>query len=341
MSITSKLIKMSFKYGDALRDRKLQIPKDIVRLNNVYYYKTDNDNIDNDHNGNAKTNRDNDDSELGLLDLYIPRKRKNPLPIIVSIHGGGWVYGNKEAYQYYCTHLAQYGFAVINFNYRLAPKNKFPAALEDVNSLFIWLKESYAAYDLDLDNLFVVGDSAGAQLACQYAAIITNDDYATLFPFVPPAVTINAMGLHSGVFHPVERVKELDRYKISKAEKGVVGNRFNKDIMVNRGIKDVMLDYLGKDILKFEREMDFQSNINAHFPPVFIANSVNDFVAEKPPAFVSRVKDMGVPYIYKEYGHGDITLGHVFNLNIKREEAREFNKEQIEFFRQYFSGNQA
>jgi len=328
MSITSKLIKISFKYGDALRDRKLQIPKDIVRLNNVYYYKNANDD---------NTNNDNEcnDRELGLLDIYLPQKRENPLPIIVSIHGGGWVYGNKEAYQYYCAHLAQYGFAVINFNYRLAPKYKFPAALEDVNRVFSWLKESYGAYDFDLDNLFVVGDSAGAQLACQYAAIITNEDYATLFPFETPDVTIRAMGLHSGVFHPVERVKELDSYKLSKVGKEVRENRFNKDLLISRGIKDVMLDYLGKDILQYEKEMDFQSNINEHFPPVFIANSINDIVAGKKPDFANRMEDVGLKYIYKEYGHGDITLGHVFHLDIKRKKAREFNKQQIEFFREY------
>jgi acetyl esterase/lipase len=320
MTITSKLIKMSFKYGDALRDRKLQIPKNVARLNNVNFYK--------------------DDGDSGLLDIYLPIERKNPLPIIVSIHGGGWVYGTKEAYQFYCMHLAQYGFAVINFNYRLAPKNKFPAALEDVNRLFLWLKESYAAYDLDLPNLFVVGDSAGAQLACQYAAILTNDDYAALFPFETPDITIKAMGLNSGVFHPVERVKELESYKVSKVEKEVKGDRFYKDLIVNRGIKDVMQDYLGKDILRYEKEMDFQSNITKRFPPVFIGNSINDFVAGRKPEFVSRLEEVGVRYIYKEYGHGDIALGHVFNLDIKRKKSREFNKEQIEFFSDYINQKQ-
>ena len=325
MSITSTMIKLSFKYGDAIRDWKLQIPKDVVRLNNVYFYKSD---------------INKEDRDAGLLDIYLPRERKNPLPIIVSIHGGGWVYGNKDAYRHYCMHLAQYGFAIINFNYRLAPKNKFPAALEDVNRLFLWLKDSGALYDLDLENLFVVGDSAGAQLACQYAAILNNDDYAALFSFETPDITIKAMGLNSGVFHPVERVKELDGYKVSNAGKEVNGIKFNKDVMVNRGIKDVMLDYLGKDILRYEKEMDFQSNINENFPPVFIANSINDMVAGKKPEFTSRMKDVGVQYIYKEFGHGDITQGHVFNLNIKREEARGFNKEQIEFFSEYINQQQ-
>ena len=339
MSITSKLIKMSFKYGDALRDRNLKIPKDVVRLRDVCYYKKEKCR-DKKNNGEKYSGiKDKGDTDQGLLDIYLPRERENPLSVIVSIHGGGWVYGNKEAYQYYCTHLAQYGFAIINFNYRLAPKNKFPAALEDVNRLFQWLKESGALYDLDLDNLFVVGDSAGAQLACQYAAIITNKDYATLFHFETPDITIKAMGLNSGVFHPVERVKELDGYSTRKDGKGDKGNRVKLDAMVNRGIKDVMLDYLGKDILRFEKEMDFQSNITEHFPPVFIANSVNDIVAWQKPEFASRMKAAGVPYIYKEYGRGDKTIGHVFHLDIKREEARDFNKEQIEFFREHLTKN--
>lgn len=55
------------------------------------------------------------------------------IPVIVSVHGGGWGYGDKERYQYYCMSLAQQGFAVVNFSYRLASKYKFPAPLEDTN----------------------------------------------------------------------------------------------------------------------------------------------------------------------------------------------------------------
>jgi acetyl esterase/lipase len=330
MSITSTMIKLSFKYGDAIRDWKLKDPENVVRLNDVYFYKGH----------ESKADRDNcvradDGRNVGLLDIYLPRERKNPLPIIVSIHGGGWVYGDKDAYQHYCMHLAQYGFAIINFNYRLAPKNKFPAALEDVNRLFLWLRGSGALYDLDLENLFVVGDSAGAQLACQYAAIITNSDYAKLFPFEIPDITIKAMGLNSGVFHPLERVKELEGHPISKDGNAFKGKGFHKDVIINRGIKDVIQDYLGKDMSRYEKEMNFQSNINEHFPPVFIANSVNDFVAGQKPEFAKHMEDAGVEFRYKEYGHGDITQGHVFNLNIKRVEARELNKEQIAFFREH------
>ena len=67
------------------------------------------------------------------MDVYRPRDTDAVIPVIVSVHGGGWGYGDKERYQYYCMSLAQQGFAVVNFSYRLASKYKFPAPLEDTN----------------------------------------------------------------------------------------------------------------------------------------------------------------------------------------------------------------
>lgn len=79
------------------------------------------------------------------------------LPVIVSVHGGGWGYGDKERYQYYCMSLAQQGFAVVNFSYRLASKYKFPAPLEDTNRVFVWLLAHAVRYGFDTHNVFCVG----------------------------------------------------------------------------------------------------------------------------------------------------------------------------------------
>lgn len=62
-----------------------------------------------------------------LLDLHYPEETDHPLPVIVSIHGGGYGYGTREVYHHYCADLARRGFAVVNFNYRLAPDSQFPA----------------------------------------------------------------------------------------------------------------------------------------------------------------------------------------------------------------------
>ena len=109
MSLYGLGLRASFKISDTIRDRGLQAPKDIVRFDNLPY---------------------GTDPRWQTLDVYRPKNAGGTaLPVIVSVHGGGWVYGDKNLYQYYCMSLAQHGFAVVNFSYRLAPRHKFPAAL--------------------------------------------------------------------------------------------------------------------------------------------------------------------------------------------------------------------
>lgn len=123
------------------------------------------------------------------------------IPVIVSVHGGGWGYGDKERYQYYCMSLAQQGFAVVNFSYRLASKYKFPAPLEDTNRVFVWLLAHAVRYGFDTHNVFGVGDNAGVHLLALYGACCTNPAYAALFTVRPPAGFVpRAVALNCGVY---------------------------------------------------------------------------------------------------------------------------------------------
>ena len=144
MSIASSLLRWAFKRGDDKRDAGLTTPEDIRRFDDLRY---------------------GEDPKWNVLDVYRPKGAEGKLPVIVSVHGGGWVYGDKERYQYYCMSLAQQGFAVVNFTYRLAPKYKFPAQLEDTNAVFCWLMDNAETYGLDTTRVFGVGDSAGAHIS--------------------------------------------------------------------------------------------------------------------------------------------------------------------------------
>ncbi len=109
MSKESEKLRAEFKKADDIRDAGLSTPDDIIRYDNICY---------------------GEDKKWQMLDVYRPKDKKDEiLPVIVSIHGGGWVYGDKERYQYYCMNLAERGFAVVNFTYRLAPEFKFPSPL--------------------------------------------------------------------------------------------------------------------------------------------------------------------------------------------------------------------
>lgn len=117
----SSIIRREFKKGDDIRDAGLTAPDDVIRYKDIAYGK---------------------DSAMQVLDVYRPKDTKGNLPVIVSVHGGGWVYGDKELYQYYCMSLAQRGFAVVNFTYRLAPEYQFPAPVEDTNSVLAWILDN-------------------------------------------------------------------------------------------------------------------------------------------------------------------------------------------------------
>ncbi|MEE1400350.1 MAG: alpha/beta hydrolase, partial [Bulleidia sp.] len=102
MSEYAEIIRKTFSKGDMERDKNNQIPEDVVRYTDIRYA--------------------NHDEKWNLLDVYRPKNIKGKLPVIMSVHGGGWVYGDKDVYQWYCMNLAQRGFAVVNYSYRLAPE---------------------------------------------------------------------------------------------------------------------------------------------------------------------------------------------------------------------------
>lgn len=168
MSIMEMVQKIRREWGanDAMRDAGLATPDGVERHDDIQY-------------GNDKV--------WQTLDVYRPHGAEI-LPVIVSVHGGGWVYGSKEVYQYYCMSLCQRGFAVVNFNYRLAPESPYPAALEDTAAVFKWVEANVAQYGMDANNIFAVGDSAGANLLALYAAIYKENK-------------LRAVGLHCGAYH--------------------------------------------------------------------------------------------------------------------------------------------
>jgi acetyl esterase/lipase len=97
------------------------------------------------------------------LDLYLPEGVKKPYPLVVYIHGGGWVGGDKRLPP--CRNLVQKGFAVASINYRLASEAQFPAQLEDCNNAIAWLGNHAEQFGLDKSRIGVWGTSAGGQLA--------------------------------------------------------------------------------------------------------------------------------------------------------------------------------
>lgn len=102
------------------------------------------------------------DTEL-KLDAYVPN-RKGPHPAVLVVHGGAWRSGNKLQLAGYARNLAERGFAAFAIDYRLAPKHKWPAQIEDCRAAVRWIRANAKKYNVDPFRLGAVGYSAGGHL---------------------------------------------------------------------------------------------------------------------------------------------------------------------------------
>ncbi|MFO0948067.1 MAG: alpha/beta hydrolase [Planctomycetota bacterium] len=98
-----------------------------------------------------------------LLDANIP-VGPGPFPAILVVHGGAWKSGNKLQLRSYAETLAKRGYATFAINYRLAPKHKHPAQIEDVREAVRWIRKNADKYHVDTNRIGAVGYSAGAHL---------------------------------------------------------------------------------------------------------------------------------------------------------------------------------
>ena len=291
MSLESILLRCTFKHGDDKRDAGLTVPAGVRRVVDVPY---------------------GPDRRWNLLDVYRPKDAKGKLPVIVSVHGGGWVYGDKERYQYYCMSLAEQGFAVVNFNYGLAPRFKFPSQLRDVNAVFTWVLQNAEDYGFDTRRVFGVGDSAGAHLLGLFCCLCTEPDYAAQFSFsAPEGFKPTAVALNCGV------------YEITLDGKRDLTARLMGDLLPHKGTAEEL------------RQISVLGHVTESFPPAFVMTCEGDFLAEAAPPLAEKLRSLGVPVSYHYYGDREHVLGHVFHCNMRLEAAAQCNRDECAYFKSF------
>ena len=290
MSKVSDTIRMEFKRSDDIRDAGLTTPEDIVRYDDIVY---------------------GDDPKWQSLDVYRPKAAEGEtLPVIVSVHGGGWVYGDKERYQFYCMSLAQRGFAVVNFSYRLAPESKYPAPLADANAVFTWVLANAEKYGFDREHIFAVGDSAGAHILGLYSSICTNPEYAKEYDFQPPeGFAPTAIALNCGAY-----------------------------VMSQENDMALMGEFLPEKGTQRELELiEVPRHITPNFPPTFFMTCNGDFLKMLAPILAAKLMEQSVPFVYRFYGDSAHELYHVFHCNMRSEDGRRCNDEECDYFKSFLA----
>jgi acetyl esterase len=125
---------------------------------------------------------------------YVPTDEPGPRPVLVYLHGGGWVIGSIETHDGVSRALALgTGATVVSVDYRLAPEHPFPAAIDDCVAAVRWVAEHGSEIDVDPARLAVGGDSAGGNLAAVTAAELRDSDVDIRFQLLVYPVTDGTM----------------------------------------------------------------------------------------------------------------------------------------------------
>lgn len=107
------------------------------------------------------------------LDIYSPKKIKEPANVLVFIHGGSWQRGEKSTYHFFGKGMARKGIVTVVIDYRLHPATTFSGMATDAAEAVKWTKENITSYGGDSSKIFITGHSAGGHLA----ALIATDNF--------------------------------------------------------------------------------------------------------------------------------------------------------------------
>lgn len=234
-----------------------------------------------------------DDGNLyHMLDVYYPKDTASTdkLPVIIDIHGGGWMYATKDLNEYYCRALADRGFVVFNLSYRLVPDVTVNEQLQDVAYALKWINENMADYPCDTESIMLTGDSAGGMLSIYSEALLQSEELREIFDVVDAGLDVDALVLTS----PVAYMKDG---AMSIYTKLLWGTDYKDKATYNYMNLDEIVDY-------------------AQFPPTYLITSSGDSLAHDQTVKANELlQSKGVETVLKDYGKFEgKSLPHVFSI---------------------------
>ena len=120
------------------------------------------------------------DTTSNRLDLYVPKNASKPSPVLVWIHGGGWNRLSKDSVSGQIIPYLEYGWIVVNVDYRLTPVALAPAAVQDCRCVLRWIEMNAKRFKVDTRRIVVSGTSAGGHLALITGMLPRGVAYDTL-----------------------------------------------------------------------------------------------------------------------------------------------------------------
>ena len=220
--------------------------------------------------------------------VYRPNSSK-PLPAFINLHGGGFVVGSADGDDPWCRLIAvEAGCAVYNVDYRLAPENKFPIAIEEIYSISKYLFNHAHEFEIDPARIAIGGHSAGGNLAT--AVCLFNIERGNEIPFIYQIMDYPVLDL---LTRPEEKP------------------RFAESISVELGKMFRICYFNNPEEAKNPLASPVYAKNLQNMPPALIITAERDSLAKEAEIYADMLKEAGVPVVHKDYKG----LPHGFNFN--------------------------
>lgn len=179
-----KIMQVSWKFCDKSDKKRMSTqtpPENVVKVKDIPY-------ID-------------DGNPYHKFDVFYPEGKiaKEGLPVIIDIHGGGWMYATKDLNEYYCMELAKKGYCVFSISYRLVPDVTVNEQIKDCTEALAFIRANMKDYPANKKTVMLTGDSAGGQLALYSTILNNNPDAREIFGTVDTKLNIKCLLLTSPV----------------------------------------------------------------------------------------------------------------------------------------------
>ena len=256
---------------------------------------------------NPYINREGIPLAMDIFKPIGPEYDGKELPVIVSIHGGGLVTGDRKISLQICRELASRGYLVFALEYRLAPRATVCEQFDDVCAGMDLVGRKLVRYDVDFSRIFMIADSAGALLAIYTASMKNSTKLQEAIGYEPSRMVFRALGLSCGMFYTNRN--------------DILGQMLSEQFYGDKLDDENFLQYMNPE----------HPEIVNNLPPTILITSRGDFLNNYTVMYEKALKKAGNTTKMLYYPGKELT--HTFNFSKPwLPESKDANDKMLAFF---------
>lgn len=250
------------------------------------------------------------------FDHYYSKTQTEKQPVIIWLHGGGFVGGDKAMVSDYASIMASKNYTVIAANYATALNASYPTPILQVSELVNYLLINTEALKLDMNNIVFAGDSAGAQIVSQYVISQTNENYNPSFTISMDLVKsdIKGMLLYCGIYD----IADLQNNNNKVID--YVFKQLGWAYMNNK-------DWINSDVVN---EASIFNNISKDFPKSYITDGNKLSFENSAKMLIAKLSENNIEY-KERFFDSELDIYHEFQFNLASKEGNIVLEDSLEF----------